>query len=293
MIDAGRDEWDVHWDEYGQANHRNPAQHFRRELVLRLLRGQGTPKRLLDIGSGNGELLGAAAERWPDAELLGLELSRAGVSAASARVPSARFRVCDLLQEREPPGPEQGWATHAACSEVLEHVDDPVRLLRQARAWLGPRSVIVITVPGGPMSAFDRHIGHRRHFSPAELREVIDAAGLEPLISTGAGFPFFNLYRVLVIARGDGLIEAARSDRPGSSPGWLLTAAMATFRPLLGLSSRLSARGWQTVAMAREPHVSEPACDRSLGGAGPISSLPAHRCEEMVVDAPQPGQIRV
>src|SRR5581483_7760730 len=205
--------WDTHWDDYSAANNRNPAQRFRQQLVLGELERGGTPGRLLDIGSGNGELLRAAHARWPTAQLLGLELSASGVAAGRAAVPRARFRVCDLLTAPVPPPDEAGWATHAVCSEVLEHVDDPVALLRNGRAWLAPSATLVITVPGGPISAFDREIGHRRHFSAADLRALIEAAGLEPLQCTGAGWPFFNLYRMLVIARGESLIEAARSER--------------------------------------------------------------------------------
>jgi len=34
-------------------------------------------------------------------------------------------------------------------------------------------------VPGGPMSAFDRHVGHRRHFSAAALRQLLVNSGFE------------------------------------------------------------------------------------------------------------------
>ena len=81
-------------------------------------------------------------------------------------------RVRDLLRDPAPDAEWAGWATHAVCSEVLEHVDEPVVLLRNARSWLAPGCRLVVTVPGGPMSAFDRHIGHRRHFSPGGSRRA-------------------------------------------------------------------------------------------------------------------------
>lgn len=252
-VDVDRDQWDAHWGEFGEANRRNPAQGYRRRLVLEALARTGAPRRLLDIGSGNGELLRAAAKRWPRAELLGLELSAAGVEAAKRRVPQARFRICNLLQEPAPEEPDRAWATHAVCSEVLEHVDEPVRLLRHARMWLAPGGVLMVTVPGGPMSAFDRHIGHRRHYSPDALGELLRAAGLEVIDLTGAGFPFFNLYRALVIARGESLIEDVRPDATGTASGRLARAAMAAFGPMLSISSRRSRRGWQSVGLAREP----------------------------------------
>jgi SAM-dependent methyltransferase len=251
-LSAGVDEWDAHWDDFGGANERNPAQEYRRRLTLRLLERAGEPQRLLDIGAGNGELIAAAAQRWPAAELRGLELSAAAVARASSKVPSARFRVCDLFVSA-PAADEQLWATHAACSEVLEHVDDPVALLRSARRWLAPGCRLVLTVPGGPMSAFDRHIGHRRHFSAQDLGAVIAGAGLEVVQLAAAGFPFFNLYRALVIARGRRLVDDAKPEASSSAVGRVTRTAMAAFRPLFLMNLPRSPAGWQTVGVAREP----------------------------------------
>ncbi|MBV8944899.1 MAG: class I SAM-dependent methyltransferase [Solirubrobacterales bacterium] len=260
-VTPGEDRWDSHWDDFGKANERNPAQEYRRQLALWLLQRRGTPERLLDIGCGNGEFLAAAAARWPSAELLGLELSEAAVDAAHRKVPTARLRACDLLAEAAATEGENGWATHAVCSEVLEHVDDPVGLLRSARQWLAPGCRLVVTVPGGPMSGFDRHIGHRQHFSPDDLRDVMSAAGLEVVRVEGAGFPFFNLYRGLVIFRGDRLIADARPDAEWSPAGLLVRAAMAAFRPLFLLNLPRSPFGWQTLGIAREPLIQVSADD--------------------------------
>ncbi len=247
------DNWDDHWAEFGDANERNPAQDYRRDLCLFLLGRFEPPDRLLDIGSGNGELLAAAANRWPTAGLAGLELSPAGVAESERKVPTARVRVCDLLDEPNPAPEEAGWATHAVCSEVLEHVDEPVTLLRNARRWLAPGGRVVVTVPGGPISAFDRHIGHRRHFSPPDLGEVMRSAGLEVSLLAGAGFPFFNLYRALVIARGDRLATDAAAGARDTPQAKVIRAAMMAFRPLLAISLPRTALGWQTIGVAREP----------------------------------------
>jgi SAM-dependent methyltransferase len=247
------DDWDGHWTEYGDANERNPAQDYRRSLCIFLIGRRGPPARLLDIGSGNGELLAAAAERWPAARLGGLELSPAGVAEAKRKVPGAQVRVCDLMTSPEPTSGEADWATHAVCSEVLEHVDDPVQLLRNARAWLQAGCRLVVTVPGGPMSAFDRHIGHRRHFSPDDLGRVLVAAGFETQLVAGAGFPFFNLYRGLVIARGQRLVSDAAVDSRDTPQAKVIAAGMLAFKPLLALSLPRSPLGWQTVGVARLP----------------------------------------
>ncbi|MHB8241801.1 MAG: class I SAM-dependent methyltransferase [Solirubrobacteraceae bacterium] len=250
------DDWDGHWDAYARAAELNPAQSYRRHLIQFLLERRGAPRRLLDIGSGQGDFLLAASHRWPNVEMLGLEVSERGNRISKSKVPSAHFLDVDLTR---PPGPAHDfiqWATHAVCSEVLEHVDDPIALLRNARRYLSPGARIVVTVPGGPMSAFDRSIGHRRHYTPGDLRAAFADAGLQTAMTGRAGFPFFNLYRHVVISRGERL--AAEISASGGRPRFAARLAMRAFRPLLLFSLPRSGWGTQIVGVAYEPHPKDP-----------------------------------
>jgi SAM-dependent methyltransferase len=244
------DDWDRHWTDFATANFYNPAQRYRHELALTLLGRCGDPVRLVDIGSGQGDFLELAARTWPGAELLGLEISQQGVEKTRMRVPEARVDRRDLLDETPVEPMLQKWATHAICSEVLEHVDDPVALMLAARAYLAPGCRVVVTVPGGRMSAFDEHIGHRRHFTPTSLRGVLEAAGYRTTLATGAGFPFFNLYRAVVIARGATLIDDAVAGR-GGAPNRMVRVGMTGFGALFTFNLPRSPWGRQIVAVAR------------------------------------------
>lgn len=245
---ARPDDWDSHWDDYASAAEHNPAQRFRRRLILSMLCGTGNssriaPHRVLDIGSGQGDFAAQIAEALPSAKLLGLELSASGVEAARRKVPGAEFVRWDLLASRRPPDHLRNWATHAVCSEVLEHLDEPKVLLENASAWLAPSCRLIVTVPGGPMSLFDRHIGHRRHYRPDELRVLLERSGFRVELAHGAGFPFFNLYRRVVIARGSKLIGDV-----ASTPSLAARIAMRGFDQLFRWN--LTTYGWQTVAVA-------------------------------------------
>jgi SAM-dependent methyltransferase len=245
-VAARHDDWDRHWDDYAAAAERNPAQRYRRRVALGLLEAQGPPRRLLDVGSGLGDLLATAARRWPSAQLLGLEPSAVGVRRAQAKVPGARFVV---TADAEVPPELERWATHAVCSEVLEHVDDDVAVLAAARRVMAPGCRLIVTVPGGRMSAFDRHIGHRRHYTSGSLAATLRAAGYEVETTTGAGFPFFNLYRRLVIARGAALVDDVRTG--AGEPTGPARLAMTGFGPLFRLNLRSSPWGAQIVGVAR------------------------------------------
>lgn len=245
-----QDDWDRHWDHYAESAQQNPAQRYRRRLILRRL-GR-VPERVLDIGSGQGDLAYDIATRFPDAEVLGLEVSGSGVKRSRAKVPRAVFLRRDLLDSSAPAELHGRWATHAVCSEVLEHVDDPVELLRNGSRYIAPTGKLVVTVPGGPMSAFDRHIGHRRHYTASDVRAVLEAAGLIVDDVARAGFPFFNLYRLLVILRGKHLIDDVSSTTRGAS-SVISRLLMNLFRLLFYCNLDSSPWGWQLVATARLP----------------------------------------
>jgi 2-polyprenyl-3-methyl-5-hydroxy-6-metoxy-1,4-benzoquinol methylase len=246
--EAGRDDWDQHWVDYAGAAAINPAQQYRQDLIVRLLERE-KPQRVLDIGSGTGDLAAAVRAALPRAEVLGLELSRAGVELARRKVPGAKFVQRDLMAAEPPPDEYRSWATNAVCSEVLEHVENPKALLANARSYLAPGCRLIVTVPGGPMSAFDRHIGHRRHFTAKSMRALLEQAGFVVERSTRAGFPFFNLYRLIVLLRGERLVDdVARGAGPRRA-----RLVMRIFGVLFRLNLTRSPWGWQVLAAARVP----------------------------------------
>jgi len=244
------DDWETHWADYGESAAANPAQSYRRRLLFAALNLR-PGDRLVDIGSGQGDLIRDASTVQPDIHCLGLELSRSGVEQARRKSPLAEFVQVDLLRPHATPVGFARWGTVATCSEVLEHVDRPDVLLRNACDYLRPGAVVVITVPGGPRSAFDRHIGHRRHFDRTSLRRTIERAGLETLRLQAAGFPFFDLYRLAVVARGRKLI--AEAQHPDGLTSGASGSALRVFDRLFRANLDNSPLGWQLLAVARLP----------------------------------------
>jgi hypothetical protein len=85
-------------------------------------------------------------------------------------------------------------ATHAVCSEVLEHLDEPVKLLKNARRYMGPGCKLAVTVPGGKSNAFGLYIGHRKDYTWQDPKGVLTDAGFDVSLATGIGWPFFLTY---------------------------------------------------------------------------------------------------
>lgn len=133
-------DWDTHWSDYIEAIDLNPTQVCRRRLLNKAIRirfpSNGEGLRLVDLGSGTGDLARVILADFPGAEVLGLENSKSGVELAAKAEPRARFLQKDLMHPQTPANEDRGWANVATCSEVLEHVEDASKLLSNARAYL-------------------------------------------------------------------------------------------------------------------------------------------------------------
>ncbi|HYM06735.1 MAG TPA: class I SAM-dependent methyltransferase [Terriglobales bacterium] len=242
------DNWDQHWTEFSEAPDYSPAVSYRRRIIRRMLEisPDTEGRRLVELGCGTGQFAGEFCPQFPLVKFLGLDISQAGVERARLRIPAARFEVCDLLQPVENETLHAFQATDAVCSEVLEHVQEPQRILTNASVVMAPGCRLLVTVPGGPMNAFDKHIGHRRHYRPSELAALLTSAGYHVEKASGIGFPFYNLYRAVLLLSGSSVVKLA-----SGPPSVSVRAAYHFFDSLCRLN--LDRWGWQTIAVARWP----------------------------------------
>lgn len=250
------DDWNAHWSDFGNSAEGNPANIYRERLIRECIESPPDGALIVDIGCGQGELARMLRDQYPTCRVLGIENSAEGVRRAvqsSAEHPTRlEFLQGDLL-DLEGGIPEiDELASLAVCSEVLEHVDEPAVLLRNAALrLLTPGARLVVTVPGGIRTAFDRHIGHRRHFTAASLVETLEQGGYSVEAVYRAGFPFFNAYKLTVWMRGKKLI--ADLQNPDLSGGTTKFGEL-----VLGMFDRTfkwnrddHPLGWQLIAVAR------------------------------------------
>lgn len=251
------DDWDAHWNTLGDVAHEtNPASRYRERVIIERLGPVPPGSAVLDIGCGQGEFLMVVKRLHPDCSVVGVDVSSAGIEharrLASEAGVDAAFLVRDLLQpvDAARASAEVVTVERAVCSEVLEHVDDPATLLRNAARFLTSGSKLVVTVPGGPRTAFDRYIGHRRHFTRRRLTAVLRAAGYVPRQVDAIGFPVFNLYKLSVLLRGKRVIaDASRVE----SPDRLSRLVLRGFDVAFSHVPDLRRGGWQIVAVAEWP----------------------------------------
>ncbi|MBB3772085.1 trans-aconitate 2-methyltransferase [Angulomicrobium tetraedrale] len=85
-------------------------------------------RHVVDIGCGPGNSTQLLAERWPEAEILGLDSSPAMVAQASENLPGARFEVADVATWNPAPGTDLIFG-NAVFQWVPEHPAVLARLL--------------------------------------------------------------------------------------------------------------------------------------------------------------------
>lgn len=128
------------------------------------------------------------------------------------------------------------------ASHVLEHVDDPVALLRRMRSWLKPQGLMIIIVPNSEsihrrlavlmgvqprtdtLSPRDKLVGHQRVYSPAGLAADVEAAGLR--VKGQRGFFFKPLPNSMMLAFSPALIDAMNQIAPTMPAEWLANLAL-------------------------------------------------------------------
>lgn len=156
------------------------------------------PRHVLEVGCGEGVVLAYLAPRVPGARFEGLELDEAALGRARARCPDValvRGDACAL------PFGDRSFDL-VVCLEVLEHLPDPGRALREARRV--SRGGCLLSVPHEPFFRLGnalrgKHLGrlgdpsdHLQHWG---AREFAAFCARELTVRTRAhAFPWVLVY---------------------------------------------------------------------------------------------------
>lgn len=111
-----------------------------RDLLASL--GVGDPRTVVDVGCGPGNSTALLAQRWPLADLVGLDSSAAMIERARRALPDVRF-VEDDLREWSPDSAVDVVFSNAALQWVEDHAAVFPRLL----GWLAPGGTLAVQMP--------------------------------------------------------------------------------------------------------------------------------------------------
>jgi trans-aconitate 2-methyltransferase len=151
-----------------------------------------TPRTVVDLGCGTGALTAALAERWVDAQVIGVDSSPEMLATAAEHAVAERVRfVAGDVRDWSPGGPVDVVVSNA----VLHWVPGHDRLLTRWASWLAPGGVLAVQVPGNfrspthatlaALCRSPRWAGTLAGVAPAE-DAVLEPAGYLDVL-TGAG----------------------------------------------------------------------------------------------------------
>jgi 2-polyprenyl-3-methyl-5-hydroxy-6-metoxy-1,4-benzoquinol methylase len=149
------------------------------------------PRRVLDVGCGNGALTARLAQAGYEAT--GIDFTESGIDRARDSFPGAIFHAHDISQPL--PDDLRDRFDVVLSAEVIEHLFFPRELFARAREGLGGAGHTVVTTPYhgywknlalAVSGKFDRHwssqadFGHIKFFSERTLAELMLECGFAP-----------------------------------------------------------------------------------------------------------------
>lgn len=237
--------YDHVWDVWGELDRDSPAAFHRRRLILTLVREHArSASQVLELGCGQGTLLKKLELELPAAVVQGADVSPRSLEKSRELGCRAELFELDLaaLDFEARHAARLGHFDLVICSEVLEHLADDKLALERIRSLLAPGGHLIVTVPSGQRTRFDRALGHVRHYTRSGLAWRLREADYDVERALAWGFPFHNLYRLLVAMGARLSLDAGAAGGP------------ALPRGTVGLGYRALARALKPLYFLNRPY---------------------------------------
>ncbi|HUR29239.1 MAG TPA: methyltransferase domain-containing protein [Planctomycetota bacterium] len=189
------------FDQLAELDQRHWWLRGRRAVNLGLLARalERRPENVLDLGCGPGGFLPGLAQ-------LGRKVIAADSDFESLAALAGHPRVQTVAEKL----PFVAESFDLVCAfDVVEHLDDDVRALREVHRVLKPRGLVALSVPAYPWlySNNDRIVMHRRRYTRKRLGAALEESGFEILRNTHTNVLLAPL--IVPMALGIRALEAA------------------------------------------------------------------------------------
>ena len=162
-------------------------------------------KRIVDIGCGEGITLEKMVKVYAGKEVSGIDAEEENISICrSLGLPVQQGSVYDLHFD-------EGSVDCCTMTDVIEHLDEPERVLRELSRVLRGKGRLIIVFPHDRLFTLARLLtfkfkqafyfpGHVRQWTPGSMARALEAAGFR--IQARENIPFglwaFSLYHLVV-----------------------------------------------------------------------------------------------
>jgi SAM-dependent methyltransferase len=144
--------------------------------------------RLLDLGAGTGTGAIGLARRFPDAEVIALDVSPASLAKIAGKAAQAGLaaRVRPVEADLDAGWPDLGILDLTWASASLHHMADPARVLRDARSATRPGGLIAVSEFAEQLLFLPGDLGFGRPGFEGRITDVLGHAYSEEMPTLGS-----------------------------------------------------------------------------------------------------------
>lgn len=163
----------------------------RYKLLVEKLKEESGIKRVLDFGCAHGSYAGNLSNRYPELEILGVDVDKYSIEWAErnrdTRVTNKEnlsYMIGDADIDLSAVVEKGGLFDALIAFEVLEHTDEPWAMVDKLERWVRPGGKILITTPYGPWEEDSYHTyPHRCHVWELGFDELREMFGKKKCVS--------------------------------------------------------------------------------------------------------------
>lgn len=140
--------WDsVPVDYYQQSVRNSPLQRLWHTNKLKTLCSliDNSPKKIIDVGCASGWFLSQVHSKFPSAQCVGVDVYKKAINWGKVQYPYLTLQTADV---HKLPYKDNSFDV-VISAEVLEHVVDPIKVLKEMKRVATPSGIIVIEMDSG------------------------------------------------------------------------------------------------------------------------------------------------
>ena len=155
--------------------------------------------RLIDLGCLDSEIPSLIKDRFPRAEVWGIDLAGSSIQQMKEKYPWVFYEVMDVYKTKYP----DNYFGYAVAGEILEHLEHPVKFIKEAMRILRPGGILALSTPKEEFiepGAVDKE-RHLWSFSKADLELLLDGYGEVSIDVIGSKyFPVYEYHFPTLLA---------------------------------------------------------------------------------------------
>lgn len=134
--------------------------------------------RVLDIGCGVGVFTSLVKATYPSCDVWGTDISNKAIADNCIQQPDIKYLCCKVGSQE---GVPENYFDVVFSGEVLEHLDEPALLVKDAYRALKSGGKFVLTTPNVDGVISDEHVWF---FTPDDVSDLMHGAGFDRVVFT-------------------------------------------------------------------------------------------------------------